>query len=150
MFKNAVFSLVGFIFVMFNANGRADASARPCSSLDNGSCWATTNYGRQPVDLLCTTASWTLVSLTALPPGARDTVQFDSGYGDGLGFPEPDVSITCSARLSNGQRAEVAFSSHGWGDRVEIIVDRDQLRVTSTEYWRRVPPYVVTARFSAQ
>ena len=146
MIRKAAYALFGLIFLVISGN----ASARPCSSVHDGSCWSTTNYGSQPVDIYCRTESWTLISLTALPPGAQDTTQFDTGYGDGLGFPEPGIAISCAARLSNGQRAQLAFRSHGWGDRVAIRVERDQLIVTSTEYWHRVLPHVVTAEFSGQ
>lgn len=142
MLRNFAILFLGFFSTM------SQASARPCSSGSNNSCWIATNYSHQPADVLCTTSSWTLISVRALSPGAQDSTQFDTGYGDGLGFPEPGLLVTCQASLSNGQQATLTFSTYGWGDRVEIIIEPNQLRATSREYWRHAPEHTVTARLS--
>jgi len=143
MFRNAVVFLVGFFFFISNA------SARPCVDSDDNSCWIAKNDSRQTVDLSCTTTSWTLISSHSLAPGGLDSVQLDSGYGDGMGFPEPGVLVTCQAKLSSGLQAKLSFSSYGWGDRVEIRVERDLLKATSTEYWHSRNVHTSTARFTS-
>jgi len=90
-----------------------------------------------------------LISSHSLAPGGLDSVQLDSGYGDGMGFPEPGVLVTCQAKLSSGLQAKLSFSSYGWGDRVEIRVERDLLKATSTEYWHSRNVHTSTARFTS-
>jgi hypothetical protein len=143
MFRNAVVFLVGFFFFMSNA------TARPCVDSDDNSCWTAKNYSRQTVDLNCTTTSWTLISIHSLAPGGLDSVQLDTGYGDGMGFPEPGVLVTCQAKLSSGEQAKLSFSSYGWGDRVEIRVEKNLLRATSTEYWLTRTVHTSTAQFNS-
>ena len=143
MFRNAVVFLVGFFCFISNA------SARPCVDSDDNSCWTAKNYSRQTVDLNCTTASWTLISNHSLAPGGQDSVQLDSGYGDGMGFPEPGVLVTCQAKLSSGEQAKLSFSTYGWGDRVEIRVETNLLRATSTEHWHSGKVHTSTAHFTS-
>jgi hypothetical protein len=76
-------------------------------------------------------------------------VQLDTGYGDGMGFPEPGVLVTCQAKLSSGEQAKLSFSSYGWGDRVEIRVEKNLLRATSTEYWLSRTVHTSTAQFNS-
>ena len=70
-----------------------------------------------------------------MAPGSLESKQFDLGYGDGMGFPEPGISIICETRLAQGQNTRVNFSSHGWGDSVVIRIGDAQLEVISREYW---------------
>ena len=143
MFRNALVFLVGFFSFISTAN------ARPCRHADDNSCWIVKNYSPQPVDLNCTTASWTLISIHSLAPGGQDSVQFNTGYGDGMGFPEPDILVTCQAKLRSGEQAKLSFSTYGWGDRVEIRMEKDLLKATSTEYWLSRNVHTSTARFTS-
>ena len=77
-----------------------------------------------------------MIAIQGLSRGASDSTQFDLGYGDSLGFSEPDVVINCSATLATGQKAELSFVTRGWGARVAIEATSSQLNVVQREYWQ--------------
>ncbi|MEI6804999.1 MAG: hypothetical protein WCK49_00645 [Myxococcaceae bacterium] len=64
--------------------------------------------------------------------------QYDLGWGDGLGFPEPGTKFTCHAELHDKKKsAQVEFKTLDWGDCVKITVTDHKLSVLLHSSWSK-------------
>ncbi len=71
-----------------------------------------------------------------LAPGQKYHQQFDRGWGDGLGFPEPS-NVSCRVER-NGQHAAKSFRTIDWGDHVEIkLLGNLQAQIIDQSTWSR-------------
>lgn len=106
---------------------------RECRSPDRNSCWEAVNESPLRMKVHC-----------RLPYGKRffvfvngvgsTTRQFNSGWGDGLGFPEP-AFVYCDV-TRDGKTLSQSFKTINWGDRVQIKLLKDlRVKITDRESW---------------
>ena len=112
--------------------------AAPCTSINNNSCWSITNDTAQPANMKCTSTNGRdIYRIDYLANSTSTSEQFDRSYADGLGYPEPNITIHCRANY-HAQPTNVidfSFKTISWGDRIEIRITKTQPVVTIRPYW---------------
>jgi hypothetical protein len=111
------------------------AHADQCRNLDANSCWHVINNASTNGGISCSGYGETnMFQNSALSPAQTYSVQYSMGWGDGLGFPEPNIAFNCTAQL-NGKQAKLVFSTMGWGDRIKFVITESAVALTIKTYW---------------
>lgn len=120
------------ILVSFLLEGLAFAhSYEGCENLDNKGCWHSINRTQEEVVVDCNQGEF----VTRMPADQSYSYQFCPGWGDGLGYPEPNKYYQCSLSFSKGQVVSLAFHTLNWGDRVQILIRNDDVTLHLRAYW---------------
>lgn len=130
MMRNAVYG--GIIFLVSST-----INADPCRNVDGGSCWHVVNNAQTDASINCDGYGINgMFKKNSLSPGEIFSEQYSKGWGDGLGFPEPNISFTCTVAV-NQKNAQLQFRTIDWGDRVKFIIENDKVKVELRAYWSR-------------
>lgn len=114
-----------------------------CRSIDNGSCWNAINESSFKVDLACTSTdskAYGQFFKTQLDTENAKSYskQFDTSWGDGMGFPEPQTRFTCQIKMHDSHKsAQIDFETLNWGDRVQIKITDRELSVLLRSNWNQ-------------
>lgn len=72
-------------------------------------------------------------SSSNLGPQKIYSEQYNMGWGDGLGFPEPGVPVSCEFNYK-GYQAHLNFITQDWGERAQFEVNQKEV-VLTTQGW---------------
>ena len=103
-----------------------------CKNLDSSSCWQAINETHQNISLACNLQGIG----TQLSPLQAHSYQYCTGWGDGLGFPEPNRRIECKVSRDGTESPSFEIHTLGWGDRVQIRITERSIFVRLREYWK--------------
>jgi len=107
-----------------------------CASTSGNSCWMFVNELSAPASVRCKDNRNYLNSMSwKINPRDRVYHQFYSGWGDGMGFPEPGIKVQCRVVTPNGPSGSFDFTTLFWGDNVAIEIGRMGIRVKQTATW---------------
>ena len=115
------------------------AWAEPCVNFDSGSCWHVQNQSSSSVVLSCTSQDPKAYGASfgkTLLAGETYSVQFSMGWGDGLGFPEPQTAFTCRVeRLPEHCAVQISFETLDWGDRIGMMITDQKITLSIRSIW---------------
>lgn len=113
------------------------AETEKCLTQSRNSCWTFSNKGLGGLTVSCRDDhSYLEGTVWHVPAGGSIERQFPSGWGDGLGFPEPGVKVSCEAsNRTSGVTTSFNFTTFSWGDAVSVEFDKREVVVRQQDSW---------------
>lgn len=102
-----------------------------CSSVDNSSCWNFANHSGSSVSIVCNGNR----IVSNLDASRSSSIQYDRGWGDGMGYPQPGIEYRCDLDFSESRSTHVSFTTIDWGDRVQFNITNGHVTVKLRQYW---------------
>jgi hypothetical protein len=120
------------------------ARGESCRDLNRRSCWHVVNKSTQnPLSINCTTWGGTPFNFGTSNIKANGGIyseQYNLSWGDGLGFPEPGINVSCEIRYPN-RKATLQFRTMDWGERAKFEANEREVILTR-KGWGRDSPVV--------
>lgn len=131
------FLFLGFLCTTFLTPSLfARSTPRNCNS--ENSCWRFENNLSQKVTVQCVDdRGYFPQTVWSVEGDEVKSVQFDSSWGDGMGFPEPGVPIQCTVKSEDGRTVKTSLHSLDWGDFVRFSFFEGSVILLQNSTWSR-------------
>jgi hypothetical protein len=112
----------------------ANSEAQNC--YNDNSCWRFENNLNKKVTVQCVDDRGYFPNTTWSVDGQQlKSVQFNTGWGDGMGFPEPGVPIQCTVKSDDGRSVKTSMHTLDWGDAVRFSFYDNNVIVLQNSTW---------------
>jgi hypothetical protein len=131
MLRLAIYAVGVYLFII------TSLQAHKHKNFDHNSCWHVINSSSHKISISCRgRGSDNIFHINNLKSKKIYFYQFNEGFADGLGFPEPNTDFKCKITLKNKKETTINFSTIDWGDRVKIIVNNYNVIVLLNPFWQ--------------
>ncbi len=122
------------LFVLGYSSNLLAREADKCYDPYKNSCWFSTNNTNQVVQISCED-SYHSKFIKILNSNETGSHQYDTRWGDYLGYPEPGVVSKCTINYESGKLIQFQFSSIFWGNTVEFKIENELVNLKLSDYW---------------
>jgi hypothetical protein len=100
------------------------------------SCWLAQNDADKAVEITCSEKRYrTEFKVAHLKSQKSYSEQYDLGWGDGLGFPEPGLEYSCKVELG-AKTVKFKFTTIDWGDSLRFWVSNKAVTLEQRYSWQ--------------
>lgn len=124
------------LFGVMSLSANLFASHETCRDLNANSCWNVQNFSSETVNVHCKSVGIGLdFKKSSLNSNEIYSYQFDMGYGDGMGYPEPNQKVMCQVTSPQKGTKVFAMQTIDWGDNVAIEISETSVHVHVRSTW---------------